>query len=593
MYNGQGMISRRILYVAAVCAVMYAGCDALFGPDSGPNAPQFSPPGGTYTQQQYVSVTGTGGSVYVSGDPDALLADFEPAPDTILVPDDIVLRAFTIDDRGVRSPLSEASYIISDSTAPQIQSSGIHQDNVSYREFTITWDVSEPDANGASNPSDDATDWYNLEFALFASTRNNIDTIDDALQNGTLVKDWHAQVTSSVGSAEYQTSLAGETVYVNVFVRDRSGNTSGYGTVEMSTPPALDIYVGSFSPVDIFDDEIWMNPADDDPNPTFDPGWAPSVPLGLEDTYGVALADLTGDGYDDLIACFDEGGTVYQSWFEAQGNGRFDPASRVNLKTGSEIAYDITVADINQDGALDIIFANSISDDVEIYETDGSLLATVAASGTDRVSVGEFNGDGLPDLATFNLAPPDVALWVNTSGSSFTEAVQSWGGETVADPTDVLLTDLDGDGDSDLVVASNLGKVELYYSDGATTFTPETNELDFWSARGTVRLAAADWNQDGHVDLILGTNSATYGQDTALFLSDGAGEYLLSDTAPTGISQSQGLIVADLNGDGWDDVVEVVSGVGYHIWLNDTAGGINAGHSPGTPFGTLAVGRLR
>ncbi|MEE8441647.1 MAG: hypothetical protein V3S41_08005, partial [Spirochaetia bacterium] len=255
-----------------VVAVMLNGCGPIFGPEGGPSAPVFDPIPGTYTEHIWVSIDKPGGQVYMTTDPTLDVLQFGPMGngESIFVGDDLTLRAYVIDDRGLRSPITVAEYIIEDTAAPVISSTAIWQTYVQYFGYGIEWDTWPADIPSGSdpNPSDDLTEWGDLEFAVFASAQDNIDTPADAESNGTLVKDWHSEnATGAVGYADYTASMAGERRYINVFVRDQAGNGSAYGSVRMESRVApLDIYVARLSPLA---DEVWLNQFDGAFNPSF------------------------------------------------------------------------------------------------------------------------------------------------------------------------------------------------------------------------------------------------------------------------------------------------------------------------------------
>jgi VCBS repeat protein len=598
IYNVHHMKAGRTPLATAlvVAVVTLHGCGLFFGPGSEPKAPKFDPPAGTYNEQIWVTINASDGQTYVTTDPNADILDYQLFYDdeAILVTGDLTIKAYCIDSQSLRSPISQAVYQIGfvDSVGPTITTPDVWQSNVDYFGYDIEWTTSMPDGTGASDPSDDHTDWYSLQFAVYASPNDDIDSIENVTSD-MLVKDWYSEnSTGGVGHAHHDASKAGERRYINVFVRDEAGNVSSYGSVRMESRVALDVYVADYLPMDTPDDEIWMNPADSSTDPVFVQEHMPPVQPLIEDTYAVALADLNGDGYDDLIACYENGGDFSHGWFQALGNGTFAPTANV-LESPSVICHDIEIADMNNDGVLEIVMASNLAGNVAVYNIDGDLLFSVPVSGTDRISVGDINSDGFPDIAAADTGT-GVTIWLNESGGGVSQPDQPWiPEERVTDPEDVLLADLDGDGDADLVVASEAEKVELYHSDGVSDLIPKVNEDIYWSPQATVRLAAVDWNEDGLVDLIFGNDKAASGQSTQLLLNDGMSGYTVGGFADSGPTKPTVLVVADMNGDGRPDLVEAIEGVGFKIWLNDGGAGFMDGFSPGGPDRALAVGRLK
>jgi hypothetical protein len=214
------------------------------------------------------------------------------------------------------------------------------------------------------------------------------------------------------------------------------------------------------------------------------------TPIGLV-TPGASLdgivADLDNDGRRDLVTANGEGGTI--SVFMNQGAMVFSP-SDLGL---THQANDVTVADLDRDGRLDLLVAagsrNSDSGFGEGFVVafrgrgDGTFAAPVeypVATGPMQIVAGDFNRDGVVDVATGNRSSivrddctttlktwDSVSVLVGSANGSFTTARNfSVGDQSLMDPTDPQVdryrdtltslntSDLDGDGGSDLI-ASN------------------------------------------------------------------------------------------------------------------------------------------
>ena len=390
---------RSLLVTAlAVTAVLIAGCGPFADPGGGsswPDPPEFDPAPGEYSEYVDVQIHGDG-RIYVSNDPDASYLDFEPWwHEPVFVKDELYIRAFVLGESGLRSAISEATYTINDPNAPVIASNGVHQDmsNTGPFPFGFWWDVTFPE-DGDPNPSDDLTDWYELEVAVFSSLEDNITTIEQAEANGSIIRDW-SPVTDSYAYCD--TSRAGERCYINVFVRDQQDNVAAYGSVRMQSAKWVrspDVYLARLAPPAPPNDEVWLAPFD----LWFDPGYAVAsnlTPAVLENTYAVALVDLNDDGFDDLVACYESGGVVHHGWFPALGNGSFAevPAHDLEWADPAYIAYDVAIVDMDQDGSPELIFGSS-GTDIFVYEPDMTVLMTVPTTSTDVIAVGDVNNEG-------------------------------------------------------------------------------------------------------------------------------------------------------------------------------------------------------
>jgi len=180
---------------------------------------------------------------------------------------------------------------------------------------------------------------------------------------------------------------------------------------------------------------------------------------------------------------------------------------------------------------------------------------------------GDFNGDGLPDLAVLWAAgpyggPDSVTIFFGAPGGSFTQ------GPTFQGPSNqtyisMVSGDFNGDGKADLVLFSNsfasTDTVTTYLGNGDGTFGPPQTSVVFQQpliggdyVPGS--MVASDLNGDGKLDLAVVGNYISYGGVTAL-LGNGDGTFTAAgpNTAPT---NDFGLVATgDFNGDGIPDLV--------------------------------------
>ncbi len=140
----------------------------------------------------------------------------------------------------------------------------------------------------------------------------------------------------------------------------------------------------------------------------------------------VAVGDLNGDGKLDFVTANYNAGTI--SLFLGNGDGTFKP--RTDLAVGAT-PVAVAVGDFNGDGHPDLAVAaeDTTSDYVKIFKGngDGTFLAptSIITDSAPRFSllqavvstlaVGDFNGDGKPDIATANLASGDVSILYSTT----------------------------------------------------------------------------------------------------------------------------------------------------------------------------------
>ena len=156
------------------------------------------------------------------------------------------------------------------------------------------------------------------------------------------------------------------------------------------------------------------------PDGSFAPGQSYSLGDGTAFGQGVAIADFNGDHKPDVVLASSNGmGPV----FLGNGDGTFQQPI-INFSGNS--ASFLAIADFNRDGNIDVAFANYSTTSgtgvfVEAGSGDGSLSFENAAflntsGGTTVVAVGDFNGDGWPDIVSADSLGNTVTVFLNVTG---------------------------------------------------------------------------------------------------------------------------------------------------------------------------------
>lgn len=236
----------------------------------------------------------------------------------------------------------------------------------------------------------------------------------------------------------------------------------------------------------------------------------------------IAAGDFNGDGKLDLATANYLGSTVSILLNETRRgmvDARFDTASQPSVAVGSG-PYALVVGDFNGDGRPDLATANSYDNSVSVLinTTPGGehvprfVLATSPAVGQGPIAIaaGDFNGDGKLDLVTANHFDDSLSILVNDSaegaeGAHFRPATVLAVGSN-SGLAAVAVIDLDGDGKPDLVAANDGSDSLSIFSNSSA---PGAAGVRFDAAASEAvsgnlyALAAGDFNRDGKPDLVV------------------------------------------------------------------------------------------
>jgi len=246
-------------------------------------------------------------------------------------------------------------------------------------------------------------------------------------------------------------------------------------------------------------------------------------------------------------------------------------------------------ADVNNDGWLDLFIANENGPN-ELFLNmkngtfkDIALSAGVAGDGTaysKGVAAADYDNDGWVDFYVSNLAGPN-SLYHNNHDNTFTEVAEKAGVRGNGKGFATWFFDYNNDGLPDIFVTSyfvsvdetlrtyldlphNATTLKLYKNLGDGTFRDVTKEVGLDKVFMPMGANFGDIDNDGYLDIYLGTGGPSYGALVPnVLLRNADGKYFTDVTASSGtgeLHKGHGIAFADLTNTGNEDIIAEIGG---------------------------------
>jgi len=255
-------------------------------------------------------------------------------------------------------------------------------------------------------------------------------------------------------------------------------------------------------------------------------------------TYGMAVLDVDADGRSDIFIARDSGITLYLNKVSGFHGKKLDIP--FNEKS---VPLSIALADLNHDGYVDMF----VSTYIKLALVEGQNIFNKAGYGSTSV------------------------LLLNNGDNTFSDITVKAGMDYVHNTFVAVFSDVDRDGDQDLVVAHDTGQVRTWRNEGDLKFEslPNPSSDRFSDPMG---LGVGDYNNDTRIDFFFSNVSTTPPRflakgdlrddqtfHTPLFLFKNDGDFKFTDVAAqtqtADYEFSWGVVLEDLNNDGREDIL--------------------------------------
>lgn len=302
-----------------------------------------------------------------------------------------------------------------------------------------------------------------------------------------------------------------------------------------------------------------------------------SIPLGQ--VLGTTVSDLDGDGDLDVTVTAFDLDEVY--WFEnLDGLGTFSALRLISNQFMGPI--DIITADLDGDTDLDIAVTSDVDNILSWFEnTDGQgtfgpqqIVTTVFANGRSVVA-GDIDGDGDVDLVSASQNNTTIVWFENLDGLGGFNS-----GNIIENSSDgfteISIADLDNDGDLDVLSAIfNLDSLAWFENlDGLGNYGPR--QVIATSLDAILTLDTADLDNDGDLDVLAGAADFFDGGVFWFENLNGQGDFSTAAVIDTPTPGVRTVHAADVDGDSDIDVVVPILADNVLVWYrNQTILGVD------------------
>lgn len=301
-----------------------------------------------------------------------------------------------------------------------------------------------------------------------------------------------------------------------------------------------------------------------------------SITDGLRGSRSIYLADIDNDGYNDIVSGISPG----ISWWEnIDGSGLL--WSEQIVDSGCSGARSVASMDLDSDGDFDVLAACFHDDTISWWEnTDGSGTTwdehIVDGDITDPSYIFPVDIDNDEDVDIVGSAWWDnkIYWWENTNGCG-----TSWVAHAIdtqlSKEQEVYSTDIDTDGDMDILIAADTPGRVSWWENGDTQGTVWIEHVVDDSFTGAASAQGMDMDSDGDQDILCSSSAYQFNRVVWWENDGGSGTSWIEHPVDTGTSGVYSLLSEDIDLDGDLDIIGFATWDKDVIWWENKDSGIS------------------
>ncbi|WP_027420297.1 T9SS type A sorting domain-containing protein [Crocinitomix catalasitica] len=270
--------------------------------------------------------------------------------------------------------------------------------------------------------------------------------------------------------------------------------------------------------------------------------------------------DLDEDGYEDIIS-FEKTGMPSRQllvYFKNNGDGTFADSIIIGEVPGTPKAVDI--GDVDNDGFLDVLVAQSAGRIVSVFKTEGSPLSWVNSTIIEYITIPydgqllDMDEDGDLDVLFNFVAPGDASAirWYENLDDGNFSADPVWSEGGVDYPRKSIYKDVDNDGLKDIVSTSTVGENKIVWNKNLGTGEFSDLALISDDVLDPLSVSVGDIDNDGDNDVL---SISVTDQKVALYRNLGDGVFDDQEVLFSELPYPQTIDLADFDNDGNLDIM--------------------------------------